>query len=317
MDGISVSTLLDEILKTRLHAVIGVLILWVLIGAFSGVVLSVIVSRLLSRLGAFRLSWRHGIWLKIAAIVWIVGACCLFGCSIGLMEGAFRGVRMIVSESSFRAGVLAPLGSQCADGLAHVDCLLAQAQQRRNPEEPLKLSQAQESLLSRFREGKDELNVQMLLKRLDSAEDLFVQEVVREALARLRDDNTIEEGSLSESVLRRFLPSVARWGIRRKAKSELDKLGLTEGVTQFLEKLPEAAAKSGDPATITFQELALCSVDHGVVPAIVCPIRNIARAKQVGAAVLATAAIFLPVLLFWLGRYIERRSPEPPNPSVS
>lgn len=307
MEDLNVSWLFEQILRTRLHAVMGGLILWGIIGFFSGAFLSVVVSCVFARMGAIRLAWRHGIWLKMLAIVWIIVTCSVLGCVTGLIEGAFRGVRIVVSESSFRSGVLVPLGAQFSTQIAHMDCLLAQAQQRRNSEDPLKLSHVQETYLKRFREGTAELDVQSFLTRIERAEATFVQEVLREGLARLQADNTIKKGSLPDAILRRFLPNVIQWGIRRKANSELDKVGMGECVKQFMEKLPEAAAKNGDSATMSFDELTVYSVDHGVIPAIMCPTRKLARGKQVGTGVLAMGAIFLPVLLFWLGRLSERR----------
>lgn len=306
MHDINASWLLGQILRTHLHAVMGVLILWALIGVLFGAILSAIAAYLLSRMGAFRLAWRHGTWLKIAAIVGMISACSLFGCVTGLIEGARRGVGIIVKESSFRSGVLLPLGAQCASGIAHMDCLLAQADQRRNAADRLTLSQTQEAFLGRFSEGKDELNVTTFLMRMDRAGAALVQEVVEEVMARLRANNLIKEGSLPDAILRRLLPGVIQSHIRQKAKNALDQAGLSRGVMQFFEKLPEAAARSGDPTTIRHDELAVYSVDHGVIPMIVYPARKIARGRQVDAVMLAMGALLLPVLLFWLGRYIER-----------
>lgn len=307
MDDLNVSWLFDQILRTRLHAVMGGLILWGVIGFFSGAFLSVVVSCVLVRMGAIRLAWRHGIWLKMLAIVWIIVTCSVLGCVTGLIEGAFRGVRIVVSESSFRSGVLLPLGAQFSTQIAYMDCLLAQAQQRSNSEDPLKLSHMQEAYLKRFREGTAELDVPVFLSRIEHAEATFVQEVLREGLARIQADKAIKTGGLTDTILQRFLPNVIQWGIRRKAKNELDKVGMGECVTQFMENLQEAAAKNGDSATMSFDELTVYSVDHGVIPAIMCPTRSLARGKQIGTGVLALAAIFLPVLLFWLGRLRERR----------
>lgn len=300
--------LLDQILSTRLHVVIGVLILWGLIGALAGALPSALASWLLSRLGAFRLVWRHRTWLKIAAIVWIIGVCSLLGCSLGLIEGAVRGVGIVVRESSFRTEVLVPLGAKCAAGIASMDCFLVQGEHKKNPEDPLELSEEQEAFLTRFSEGNAELDVHAFLGRLENVEGVFVDAVVRKILARLRERSEIEEGSFSESILAQFLPGVMRWAIRQKANDELERLGLAEGVWQFLEKLRDAAAESGDPATITFDELAIHSVDNGVVPVIVPPVRKTARAKQTSVVLLLLGAVLLPVLLFWLGRYLERRT---------
>jgi hypothetical protein len=297
----------DAAVRSRLHVVIGVLVLWAVAGAVAGLILSGLLSRILSRRGALRLAWKHGIWLKICAIVWIVGACCVLGCLTGLFEGALRTVTTVAREGLFRTEVIEPLGGQCAAGMAIIDRWLYEAEKKENVNEPLTVTEEQGAFLNRFKEGKEELDVQAFLERLENVESTVVETFVRDAAKELRERYEIEEGSLSEAILKRLVSSVVRGRLRKMAKNELDKVGLAEAVTEFFEKLPEAAATSGNPATITFDELATHSVEHFVVPTIVGPVRKFVRAQHVAILLLSAAAVLLPVLLLWLGRRIELR----------
>ena len=82
----------------------------------------------------------------------------------------------------------------------------------------------------------------------------------------------------------------------------------TEGadVSTFFATLPAAAAAAGSPDGLTHRELSAHIVERALIPNIMGPTRVFVRANQAAVAVFLPAVALLPLLLFWVARWVER-----------
>lgn len=290
--------------------------LWACLGVLAGLILSLLACWLLSRLGAFRLAWKHVVWLKVLAILWIVGVCTVLGGVLGFVEGTARGAGAILRDGQFRADVLDPIGRECASGIASIDWLLRKAEADPNATGLEAEDQKQwDAFLERFRAGGEELNVKALIQRAKKVKDTIIDKVARDTLADLRKNGTLKQGSLEDSVLQAILPYAIQWMAGRELEQRLGVEGVIESIKQFVDGMPDAAARAGDPATIAFDELAAHSIDQGVLPLIEYPVRTFTGSMQKIILIPLVVAVLLPIILFALIRRIARpKALAPPPP---
>ena len=98
----TLKAVLDEILAARPLAAAGTWTLWAALGALGGLALAVAAYFALDRAGAWRLSWRHAKWLRVGAVLWLLGSFAVLGSSIGGCEGSYRAARNTLDLAAVR-----------------------------------------------------------------------------------------------------------------------------------------------------------------------------------------------------------------------
>jgi hypothetical protein len=290
-------TIIGEILKTQVHVVIGLLVLWAAIGLVGGIVLAVVVYQLLGRLGAWKLDWKHGKTLRVLSAVWLVLAFATCGAWIGGAQGVMFGVERVVRRSQFHDKILMPVGEVTADGLLFVDISLRNMDPETHKVAPL--TEEQKELLQAFREGRAELNVNEFNERVAMLRDHVVDEAVEELNAQLKERTGLEAEGLAKSLLDWLLRGLVRHASNREAEEHLGQ------IMECYRTLPDAADDSG---MISRTALAHHLVERGAVPAIMKPTRYVVRTTQIPWALGMAGSLIPPLLLFWLIRRFERKS---------
>jgi len=285
-----------EVLRSRAHVVAGRVALWTAIGLVAGLALSVLVLVVAGKLGAWRLAWKHGVWLRAVNALWLVGAFAVLASMIGCCEGSLRGVETAVRESQFRTELLARAGEASAVGIAWTDLFLANLEAKRDGP----LSDEQSKRVEAFAKGEAELDVKAFLARLDRSEGALVEKGVVEARKRMK----LPESRLAEWLVETSLAYLVRKAVREKAAGAFREQGAD--VAGFLSTLPDAARAAGDPDTITAKELGDHIVERALIPGILGPTRKYFRGTQVTYALGMAGALLLSLLAFWIARRIER-----------
>ncbi len=302
--------MLELVLASELPAFVGLVILWALLGATVGALAGLVLFLAARALGAFRLEWRHGKWLRLLAALALVVACGAAGATAGVAEGTDRGVRRAVHEGAFRTGVLDRAGEVGALGFAWVDLLLRSHEAGSG----LRLRAGDEARLRRFVRGEEEIHPGEFLARLGKAEEKIATEAVAVAKAKVLAGASLPAGGLAEKLVGEALEFLARRVLREKVRETFETRGAD--VVSFFEGLPAAARATGNPDTIGYRELAAHVVEGALVPAIAKPARSLARGQQVASAALAAGVLLLVCLAFAAGRWMERRRPGAPPATI-
>ncbi len=289
-------TIIEEALKTQIHVVLGLLVLWIAIGLVAGIVLAIAAYKLLGRLGAWRLDWKHGNVLRVLTAVWLVLAFGLCGAWIGGAQGLIFGVERVVRDSQFHDRILIPVGQVAADGFMIVDFNLKNMDPETYDVPPP--TDEQREFLQAFQEGHAELNVKEFQERLVTLRDHMMDEVVADLKADLKKRIGLEAGPLAESLLDRLLHGLAQHAWKRESKKKLGP------ILECYHTLPDAA---GDDGMISRSALANHLIERGAVPAIMKPTRYAVRGVQIPWAIGMAGALIPPLVLFWLIRWFERR----------
>lgn len=275
--------MLDLLLKTAPASAAHVL-LWSVLGAIGGLALGGGAALLFSRLGAFRLSWKHATWVRVLAALWIAAAGLASGAVLGGCEGTWRGARRAVADANLREGPLLSAAACVSAGVAWID---------------LKLRNAPEEALGAYTEGKAKLDIPAFYGRLAKAEaeavDGLVSSWTTQAQARLGLPRSALVDALLGSGLRLVAEKLARKTLHDAAKD----YGVASAKDGFFRALDETTGEHKD--------LSARLLDRCVVPLALAPVRFLVRGQQLTAALLGLSAILLPVLGFWIGRLVEGR----------
>jgi len=257
---------------------------WGLAGLVAGLVFGLAAFFLLRALGAYRLDWQPAKWLRV--IVCLLGVLAAMG-SLGLIgaaEGVWRSLRQTVERSpalpkAAEAGTL----------------LLAQ----------LYVTGTTNSV-SGFADGQWEINVTELQRRLDTISEATVKSVTQSML-----DDAAQRwpalGGRGQPVLGWIVGELAQGIVRRKLRENLDRFGIATYWDNVLRSLPAAAARTGDPQTISREELSGLLAQHGLAPLLTGSLRSLVRSFQVQTAIVLALALVLPVAAFRIPDVILRR----------
>ncbi|MBI3098868.1 MAG: hypothetical protein HYY93_11600 [Planctomycetes bacterium] len=294
-----------QVLLVGMAEVLWMLVFWTGLGSIAGMIAGGVAFWGLRRAGGFGFGWKWAGCLRGLAAVWLVIALGLIGGAVGFLQGALRGVEIIVLNSRFRSEVLDPVGHVGAYGVQWLDGFLASPLE---PDaSPDKAEAVGEILAEALERGEAELDVSRFLDRLENADTAVIDGALKRAESALRERYSIPPGGIVEAVFLALLRDLARSEIRKAVKGPLDEYGLTQGLQKFLRTLPDAARENGDPATITYQELSDHVVEYFAVPLIIAPARSFVRSQQLTCGLMIPPAVLLPLLLFWLLRVLERR----------
>lgn len=275
--------MLDLLLKTAPASAFHV-VLWSLLGAIAGFGVGAVAALLFSRLGAFRLEWRHANWARVLAALWILLAAIGGGAAIGSCEGTWRGAQRAVADANLRDGPLLSAANCVSAGVAWID---------------LRLRNAPEESFGRYVKGEEKLDVPAFYGRLAKAESDVVDGLVSTWNAQAQARLGLPRSALVDALLGAGLRLVAEKLVRKAVHDTAKDVGVASAKDGFFAAL--------DGTTGEHADLSRRLLDSCVVPLALTPVRILVRGQQLSAALLGGLALLLPVLGFWIGRIVERR----------
>lgn len=292
-------TIVREIGRTELLALLQAAALWGVLGAVLGFALSFGAYRLFRRLRWYHAVSPSGRWLQrgLFAVVTLVSIV-LLGAA-GLWEGVHRQCHHTLTRSHLGTDVLPPVADLLADACAWVDL----AVQRGGLPTPAAL----DARLAAFRAGRWELDARKFLQLADSLQE----GAFRDLLGRLEQDLLRKsprlKGGLTEKLLHQAIHGLGPALLENQLSDELRRRGLEHLQESLRTGLVAEAARVGDPATIGYRDLSRLILREGLLPAIEQPVRKFARQQQLLCGVTAVLACLLPAAVFRLCR----RKPAP------
>jgi hypothetical protein len=153
--------------------------------------------------------------------------------------------------------------------------------------------------MAAFRADTWELDAPHFLQRIDALRGETFRDLLarfeREVLAR----SPALKGGLTERLVHQTTQALGAMLLERKLSSELRRYGLDHLHAALRTGLVAEAARRGNPATIDHRDLADFINREGIVPAIVIPVRSLARQQQV---IYALVALFVCVATAAVGR---------------
>lgn len=286
--------LFQEILKAEPHVAAGILALWIGLGIAGGLVLAGLLAFVLARAGALRLEGKHGPWLRILAVLWLLVALGSLGGSAGAAEGALRAAERIVTQGPFRTEVLRRAGEAVSAAIYTVDlCIRNEAGGK-----PLTPDDAQKAELDLFVKGGREFEAGAFPGRLEKAETALVRKLVDSARPEVQAKLSLPKSAAIEWLLDSSLGFLIDRQLRGRVREELEKAGAREAAEGLFAALDTSARAKGDPVTAAHADLADAIVERSLIPLILKPARDLARGPQLVCFLLASGAVLLPVLLF-------------------
>jgi hypothetical protein len=276
----------DLVLQT-LPQSIGHVLLGSFLGLAAGLAVAAVLAFLFHRLGAFRIEGRHARGLRVASTLWILAAGLCGGGLIGGGEGTLRGAERTVADAAFRGGPLLSSASCVSGGVAWLDLRL---QGIADPS----------AELHDYMAGRRTLDVPAFYDRLGKAEAKVVDGLVAtwntQAQARLG----LQASPLVDTLLAASLRLVAQRLVRKAVEDTAKDYGVVSAKDGFFSALESGPGRHA--------ELSLRLVDRCLAPLALAPVRFFVRAQQTTVALVGLAAVFLPVLGFWIARIVVRRN---------
>lgn len=297
--------MLQEILKSQAHFLVGSILLWTAIGAVAGLALGILIYFACARAGAFALDWRHAKWLRAASAVFLTGALALLAASMGGCEGTLRGVERVVDKSQFRTEGLDRVAALGAAGTLWLDLHLLNLEAGK----PGALTPEQVKTFEAYERGEHELDVPAFAGRLGRAEDRIVREAAPQCREYLRAKVGIPDSAVVDTMLTTALEVLLKRKLRAEVRERFEAYGVD--VERFYASLAGLARARGHPDRVSFRELADHIAAEVLVPAVLTPARGLVRGQQFTCALLMAGAVALPLAGFWIARRLMRPSPQP------
>jgi len=289
---------LRPLIDANLPLALGVVALWAVIGLAVGVVLALGTFAWMRRAAAPSVALWHAGCLRVGVAAWLVVSLGTLGLIAGANEGLVPAGRRILEQPSVRSGYLEPLGEVGADALCLLDAALNAAERGTD------LRAASVSVGRGCEDGA--LDVPGLQARIGRVERHSVEAAVGLVKERVGLGRGTKVRELADDLLDRLLKAVVRLSLGPGARTVFGEVGLRD-VRDMLERLPEAAAAHGTSGRLDRGALSTHIVRHAVIPATLRPVRAFVRANQIGAALLALAAVAASFALLWLLRRLEAR----------
>lgn len=293
--------LVNMLLETELHTLLGLSIVWTLIGVVVGGVGGLALFFVLRRMGGYRWEWPHAKWLRLLVAITLVVGGVVAGGGAGMIEGAERGFERVLRKSQLATKVFPVAGDMGAD-MTVVFYLQA-------PElEAGKRFVYPTEQLEAFRRGEWEVDVAKL-QDLSHIDDETLERVVEQLESEHLDKVPSWRGGVFEGVLHYLDMALARALVGQSglANTQLGYRKLAAAMREGVAALPEAAKKVGDPNTIARKELSEHMVQYGVVPTIMIPAGALAGIYQRLFLYGFMALMLLPVPLFRIAEWIRKR----------
>ena len=275
-------------------------LMWTLIGAALGIFLAVLACATFSRMGWYHLEWRFARGLRWTIYALTVALSTVFFSLAGFWSGAIAGTERVLLKGQLATDVFPRIGEVIADGMAWVQIRSSVA-----------ASANHEMKLDEFRAGQWELHAGQFLQQLDDLKgDSITNALVWLEQSALQNTPQLKGGP-GEQILHEIFNGLGRVLVEKKVGSELNNYGVDRIYFAVREQLRTEAAKSGNPHTITRQEISVFLIRDGIVPGILKPVRSTARSQQVPLIGIALIILIVPPLCVRLARS-RFASPTPP-----
>lgn len=296
-----------EVLDTRLHVLLLQGAAWGALGAGVGLAVGIVAFVLLRRRGAYGRGWRFERLLHGATAAVVALGCAAAGGWAGLCQGGLRGGEVVLRESQLATEVLPFAGGAGADLLFLLDRAAREA-----PEATTTTTTAAvASPLEAFRRGQLEAEVVDLAARVERLGDQALLASLERARAQLPE--SLRDGA-SARVVEGALAALLRRLVARELEGQARSLGLDPFLGDVVDGLPALAARSGDPRGATRAELSTHLVQKGLVPAVLHPLRGLARGQQLAALAVLLGFLLVPPLFFLLVERLQARWSARSNP---
>lgn len=247
-------------------------------------------------MGAWKLEWASAKWLRLASLLFLLGAFAAFGGMIGGCEGMLRGAENAVIESPVRAEVLEPAARAGAGAIRWIDQVLENKLAGRSSA----LTEKQNEQLQAFLAGKYEMDLQAFLSRLTQAETKVIEAAMPDAVREIRAEIPLPKNKFVDSLLFMAVEPLLRNTLRSTLTQEAERIGIDS--ESFFLTLPAAARMEGADDALSIRELSTHVLERVLIPVLVNPLRTLMRAQQLVCVVCIGGSVVLALLGFWIAR---------------
>lgn len=258
-----------ELLLDTLPGSAGTVLLWALLGGLGGLALGTLLFLLFRRFGAWRLDAQRAKFLRVLALLWLLGVGLAAGAAFGAAEGALRGACNALDGAGKRPSPIQPAADALSVALFWID---------------RRLDGIAEPAVEEYRSGRAALDAPGFLARLERAEEGVVDGLA--ASWKAQAQARLGTSKLVDGLLDLTLKAVGR-RLVRKTLDEAERQG-------FL------AALEGGPRH--HGEVAGRLLHRWMIPLATSPLRSFLRMQQAVALLAGLALAGVPVLGFWIGR---------------
>jgi hypothetical protein len=291
--------LIQEIGREEFIAVLKAAALWGLAGAALGLTFGFGAYRGFRRLRWYAATSTAGRWAQRSAGVLTTLACITLFALAGAWEGVRRQCEPVVLRSRLGTEGLPLIANYVTEALAWVEL----AFERDRPTDDA----AADAQFAAFRNGTREYNPAAILEGGAKLRHEVFQTLLNELEADILENSPALQGTFARDLVHRAIQELGPALLDRKLDEELERRHLAPLRNALRDRLIAAAARTGDPATISHRDLTDFVVREALVPAVVAPVRKFARQQQILCVVVALLCCLTPPPIFRLCR----KTPEP------
>ena len=289
---------------------------WALAGGILGFLVAVVAFRVFRKQSAGG-SPKSYVWALVGLLsqltLFVLFPACI--AYLGFFEGMLRASSYELSEGDFAQEYFPIIGGAGADLVGAV--LLA------GDFEVLANSSSEdfEALKAAFRAGEREIEAAQIPAMIAAIDGDYVRETAAEIKYDLmRKVPSLRSGG-GRQALDWFMDNFSDALVRVAIERGLEEKGLGNWLDLFgamVRQLPQAAAREGDPTTLSHRETAAFLVEVAIADGVIkFVVRPFCRVNQLGVVIPMLLALCLPLLLLWKGDAVARvfsRSAEPAGP---
>lgn len=268
---------------------------WTTIGVTCGVILMPLVFFLLKALNAYRLNWIHSKMCKILVFILTLILSAVLSGFIGFNQGFYVAVERSLGNEKFKQIVLPSIGSTGADLLAHIYIIVPlyekPSNQSKNDVSSVNPEKKTSARLEEFREGKWELDLNVLSERIISAKKAFIHDVITQMNSELSRNHP----NLSEEVGDKLFDWISEHFVEWIIQDDLESSGLMYWIRAGAARFEQIS--QNDPQ-LTYSELSAVIGDILIKKGIITPVRTAVRINQIGLIMALFALFAAPPLIF-------------------
>jgi hypothetical protein len=298
-----------EIGRDEFIALLKSVALWGCLGAAIGTVFGVAAYRAFRRCGWYAATSTAGRWLQRGLGALVVLLCAALIGGAGVWESIHRRCHDAITRSRIGSDVLTTIADLVAEGFAWIDLALQPGESRS--------TDATDARVAEFRAGAWEIDAAVFLQRIDALREGTFQGLLAGFEQEVLKKTPALKGGLTEKLLHQTIQGIGPALLERKLSSEMRRRGLDHLQAAIRTRLIAEAARSGNPATIGYRDLSGFFLREGIVPAIVFPIRSLARQQQIIYILLAAGVALVPAGVCRAGRKKAGAGANQPAPRTS
>ena len=279
-------------------------ILWALAGGLLGFLAAVVIFRVFRKKNVSA-SPKSFIWALVGlmsslTLLLLFPACAAY---LAFFEGVLRASSHELSEGDFAWEYFPVIGGAGADLVGAV-LLTRDLEALANSS-----SEDYEALRDAFRSGEREIDAAQIPEMIAAIDGDFVRKTAEE----IKNDWMTNLPSLrsggGRQALDWFMDNFSDALVREAIEGGLEEKGLGSWLDFFgamVRQLPEAAAREGDPATLSHRETAAFLVEVAIADGVIkYVVRPFCRVHQFGVLIPMLLALGIPLLLLWKGDAIS------------